>query len=289
MVNSQDHFFKKRILVSGLSFFLILILVILAFSGSLLLERCFPLAKELFYYVPPVDYLKLISGSFQSFCADFFYIRGVMAITDNIKEHSRWVDWVQNNFRAAIALDPDMLQAYFFAGIVVADNKEGLEKGIAFLKEGAQQNTKSWQILYWLGFNYYQAGDYLKSAEYYERASNLAGAPKFLKSIQPMQFYKARRADLGVAYLEGLLQSVKDPQQLEWIKLKLEWLKNIVILEKKVDQFVKIYGYSPDSLGDLLKMRLIDQIPVDPFGAGYYLDKESGRIKSKFGISGSKK
>ncbi|MFH1398041.1 MAG: tetratricopeptide repeat protein [Candidatus Omnitrophota bacterium] len=212
-----------------------------------------------------------------------------MAITDNIKENSQWIDRVQGNFRAAIALDPDMLQAYFFSGVVVANDQEGLEKGIAFLKEGAKQNTKSWQILYWLGFNYYQSGDYLKAAEYYERASNLAGAPKFLKSIQPMQYYKARRADLGVAYLEGLLESVKDPQQLEWIKFKLEWLKNIVILEKQVNQFIKIYGYSPDSLEDLLKMRLIDKIPADPFGAGYYLDKESGRIKSKFGLPGSNK
>jgi tetratricopeptide (TPR) repeat protein len=284
MVDSSIYLHKKRVL-NLLCLILLAFLFTSVFAISFFLERIFPLEKEKIFYLPPLDSLKVISGTFHSFCADIFYIRGVLAITDEFEDRSSWVNWVQKNFDVAVSLDPKLTQAYFFAGVVVARDKEGIQKGIQFLEKGIKLNPDEWQIPYWIGFNYYQLGDYLKAVEYYQEASELAGAPKFLKSIQPMYYYKAGRPDLGLMYLEGLLHSIKDPKQLQWIKIKLKWLKNIIYLEEKIGQFKEIHHRLPEGLEELVEVGLMKEIPEDPFGTGYYLDKDSGRIKSRFGFS----
>lgn len=255
------------------------------FFGSRVLENKFSLKKEEFFYVPPLNYLKVASGSFQSFCADIFYIRGILAITEQFKDRMSWVDWVQKNFEVATDLDPKLTQGYFFAGVVIAHGEEGIKKGIQFLERGLKQNTKEWQIPYWIGFNYYQLGDYLKAVEFYEQAAHLPDAPGFLKSIQPMYYYRAGRPDLGLLYLQGLRNSVGDPKQLEWIEEKLKWIQNIVYLEDKLKQFKALYGYCPERIEDLKGAGLLEEIPEDHFGGGYYLDTDNCRIKSKFNLS----
>jgi len=193
-----------------------------------------------------------------------------------------WRKFVHNNFGLSILFDHKFLDAYFFAGVVVATDKKGLEEGISFLKKYLKFNPDSWRLLHWIGFNYYQLGKYLKAADYYRKASLLPDAPGFLKSNQPMLYYRGGRPDLGVIYLEGLLKSVRNKEELRWIKNKLKWLKNIVFLEKKINEFKNYFGRNPSDLKELVKYGLISSIPSDPFGKGYYLDKKTGRIKSRF-------
>ena len=282
MDDNPIYFPKKRVLSRLFLSLIWFCLFISIIAGSLFLERTFLLKKERIFYLPPLDYLKIISGSFQSFCADIFYIRGIQAITEEIEDRSIWLDWVQRNFDIATSLDPKLTQGYFFGGLVVARDKEGVKKGIQFLEKGLKLNPEEWQIPYWIGFNYYRLGDHLKAIEYYERASHLPGAPRFLKSIQPMHYYKAGKPGLGVIYLEGLLHSIKDPEQLEWIEIKLRWLQSIVGLEEKVEQYKELFGYSPKDLEELIEKGLIKEIPDDPFGKGFYFDESSGRVKSRF-------
>lgn len=279
MAGNRSCFSKK-----GIAFSIILgICIFSVVSLSFYLRKAFLLPKEKSLYTPPPKYVELISGSFKGFFADLFYIRGVLALTERMDNTSLWVDWVQENFRTAVCLDPNLVQAYFFAGVVVAKDAQSTHRGIEFLKQGLILNPKSWQIPYWLGFNYYQLGDYLKAVSYYRIASQLPNAPAFLKSNSPMLYYRAGRPDIGILYLQGLLQSVKDKKQLEWIKMKLIWLENLVFLEEKVDEFRKTFGFAPQTLEDLVNYKLIPGIPEDAFGGGYYLDKQTKTVKSKFG------
>lgn len=231
--------------------------------------------------ISPIEYAKLIAGNFQGIFADAFYIRGILAITDVFADQTIWRQRVEDNFAAALILDPNLVEAYFFAGIVIARDEQGIDSGIAFLKQYYALNPKEWRIPYWIGFNYLQKGEYLQAAKYYQQAAVLPRAPSFLKSNQPMFYYESGSSLLGIMYLEGLLTSVNDPKQLEWIRVKLEWLKHILFLEKKVQEFKTVYGVMPQSLEDMLKHGMLRAIPEDPFGGGYYFDAENGRVKSR--------
>ena len=281
MADYPIHLPAKRILSPGLSGLLGAAVFALAIFGSFLLERDFSLEKRRIFYLPPADYLIKASGTFRSFLADIFYIRGILELSEEIKDRAFWADWVQKNFELATTLDPQLTQGYFFAGVVIASNKEFIQKGVQFLEKALSRNSQSWEIPYWLGFNYFQLGEFLKAAEYYQKAAKFNDAPLFLKSNPAVFYYRAKRPDLGIIYLEGLSRSIKDPRQLEWIEIKLGWLKNIALLEDKIGQYKMLYGAPPESLEKLVAAGLLKDIPADPFGSGYYLDRNSGAVKNK--------
>ena len=83
--------------------------------------------------MPPVEYLKNIKGGFKNSLADAYYIKGVLAITDEFESRKQRIGWIQEVFKAAVLLDPDLLQAYFFAGAAIVNSKEELKKGNEFL------------------------------------------------------------------------------------------------------------------------------------------------------------
>ncbi|MFH1768620.1 MAG: hypothetical protein ABH858_05635 [Candidatus Omnitrophota bacterium] len=278
MVNQHTSLAKKRVLITICS---LLCAFGVAFY-SYYLETRFPPGKERLFYLPPSKYLKVISGNFKGFVADIFYIKGVLAIATKFDDRSLWFDWVQSNFRLALELDRGLIQSYFFAGVVIAEDRESIRKGIDFLKMGLDSNPRQWRIPYWIGFNYYQLGDYLKAIEYYKKASRLPQSPKFLSSVQPMLYYRAGEASLGIIYLESLAATTENSKQAEWINKKLEWLKDIVFLEEKLVEFKAEYGRLPDDLDELVETGVIGSIPDDNFGRGYYFDKDSKRIKSRF-------
>ncbi len=274
-----SYFSKQRILISLIFGLFILTIV----KYSIFIQENFSFKREKLFYLLPIECFRLSGNSLRGFIADIFYIKGILAISDRIyfKKASEWIEWVQKNFEIAVSLDPYLVQGYFFAGIVVGRNKEGIKRGIDFLKKGLKLNPYEWRIPYWIGFNYYQLGEFLKAAYYYKKASILPNSPKFLKSNVVMFYYQAQKPELGIVYLEGLLKSVRDPAQLKWIKRKLEWLKKIVFLEEKVKEFKKLYQRFPQSLEELVEKGLIKEIPKDTFGKGYYLDQKA-RIRSKF-------
>ncbi|RLI02081.1 hypothetical protein DRO38_04355, partial [Candidatus Bathyarchaeota archaeon] len=228
--------------------------------------------------------IKFVSGGFQSFFADIFYIRGILALTDTFSTYQEKVEWIQKIFGTALSLDPYLTEGYFFAGVVIARDRESFKKGISFLERHMLLNPSEWRIPYWIGFNYYQIGEYVKAAHFYRRASLLPGSPPFLRSNQAVFYYLAGREELGVLYLKGLLQAVKDPRQLEWITTKLKWLQTLVFLNKKVQEYVSLYGRYPTTLQELVDKHLLSTIPEDPFGKGYYFDKQQKRVRSKFGV-----
>lgn len=278
MADKSICFSKKRILICLL--FAVCVAAVPALSFQM--QEFSLREKQRFLFIPPAAYLEALRVNFRSFLADTYYIHGILAITDTFATYAEKVDWVQQYCRAAVVLDPKLIQAFFFGGMVIANDTESTRKGIAFLEEGLRLVPGRWEIPYWLGFNRYTLGEYLEAAQLYQSAALLPGAPNFLRSNQPMFYYKAGRAQMGLAYLEGLLETIKDPQQLEWIQVKITWLKGIIALEEAVRQFQAGQGRLPENLEELVEKKVLKAMPQDPFGGGYYFDKSSGRIKSRF-------
>lgn len=139
-----------------------------------------------------------------------FYIRGILDISGEFDSPAIRIERVQSDFSAALSLDPKLVQGYFFASIVLGHDRESIAKAIDFLEKHKGLNNSEWRIPYWLGFSYYELGNYRKAVDNYREASLLPRAPDFLKSNPVMLYYKAGKADLGVVYLRGLLDSLKE-------------------------------------------------------------------------------
>lgn len=296
MVPFRIHIFKKRSI--GLNYtnvkpevnFLVNSGLVCAFLfviiGSVFLDKAVFLKKERSYYVPPLNYLLFISATHKHLFADMFFIRGVLDLSEEFPPGFDRLGYLLKNFEIATTLDPKLTRGYFFAGIVSPVKKEQIPQCIQFLKQGIKRDPDSWQIPFWIGFNYFQIGNYGQTIEYYQTAASLAGAPGYLKTNLAFYYYQAGYPQLGLLYFESLLDSVKDKRITRMIEQKIKWLKDIVFLEGKVKEFKQKYGRWPKDLEELVSKRLIEKIPDDPFGKGYYLSeewyKEPAKVKSRF-------
>ncbi len=244
--------------------------------------------KSIFYYVPPGNYMKVASGSFDSASADVFYATGVIELGENLRRLGERYDWIYKNMDTATDLDPKLEEAYFLAGLVAArGNRKNLKKSIALLEKGVMKNPTSWRILYWLGYNNYRLAQFSKAIHCYTKASKLPGAPNFLRSNPIAFYYMAGEAKAGMLYIEGLKRSVKVEEQKKWMDTKHTWLENLDLLENKVEEYKKLYGKFPENLNELVDVGLMKKIPEDPFGKGYFINPR-GKVKSRLNVRENK-
>ena len=225
----------------------------------------------------------MLPPDFRNLAADMFLIRGILSAGD---EEMHSFIHILENLRLAARLNPRLTYAYIVGGITAPRNNEEMLTGIQFLEEGLKKYPYEWRLAFWMGFNYLQLGDNLKSAEYYRVASNMPDAPNYLKSMAARYYYEGGEPDVALLYLKGIHNSVNDPKLLRNLEIKIKWLRNIVFLEEKCVLFRNKYGYWPNDLEELLQSEFIKEIPPDPFGKGYYIKKENnpryGRVKSRF-------
>ena len=261
----------------------ICILLLLVPLFSLHLSKFSVQQKKKIYYTSSMDYLELISGSFRPLFAEMIFIKGILGLPEEAPDR---MSYFLNLFNTSIDLDPKLINAYFLGGVVVPTGKEEVTTGIKFLKKGMALNPSEWRIPFWIGFNYLELGVYSKVIKYYRMASDLPGSPPYLKTNLAFLYYKANRPQEGLLYLKGLCNFIKDNHILKIMKNKIKWLEKIVNLEKKIEEYREMHGVWPLNLDDLVKRKLIKEIPDDPFGKGYYLEKDllSGipKVRSKF-------
>jgi len=277
MVNKYSAISQKvtLLLLIGISFFW-------AHSLALYLGRDYPIKPQEFRYVLKAQKLQGISANVKTALADIFYIQGVMGVSDDFYSKSARVQWVQDNMATAILFDNQLIEAYFFAGAIIAKSRETLLKGNDFMMRWEYLVPGDWHIPYWIGFNFYELGMYRQAIYFFQKASRLPNAPQFLQSNQSMLYYKGAMTRMGVAYFQDLLEREKDPQKIIWIAAKLKWLKTIVFLEDATREFKRRYGGYPNELPQLVSSGIISAIPEDTFGLGFFWDNKEERVKSKF-------
>ncbi|MCF7873832.1 MAG: hypothetical protein K9L84_03560 [Candidatus Omnitrophica bacterium] len=265
------------------SFTLFSLFFIFTIILSFYLSKKSPIQQKINYFLVPAKTLKITTGTFQPLVAELLFIKGVLGLSENRPQQT---DNLMSLFETSIELNPKIKEAYFLGAVVVPKNKKDILKGISLLKKGLELNPSSWRIPYWIGFNYLELRIYSKVIEYYKKAANKPNSPGYIKTNLPFFYYKNQNYQQGIVYLQTLLKTVKDKNVKRIMENKINWLKNIIFLEKKIQDYKNLYKQWPISLKELVKKDLLDKIPSDPFGKKYYLERKSlknkPKIKSKF-------
>jgi tetratricopeptide (TPR) repeat protein len=260
---------------------LIIFLLAATIFCSYLTESKIKVVKQDFYFVPPIKYLTLASATHKTSWAYLFFIRGILDLNEHFPPGINRMDYLLANFKAAGTLEPRLNRAYFFGGIVAPLTRPEIDKAIVFLEEAAENRPDEWEFPFWLGLNYLELGDYSRAAGYYQKAAQLPGSPNYLKTNLAFFYYKAGEFNQGIAYLQALMFSLEDKRLIELLKRKIEWLQGLALLEEKIGQFYRFYGSWPEDLKELKDKNLIKEIPQDPFGKGFYLEKSKDSPKPK--------
>jgi hypothetical protein len=245
-------------------------------------------AVEQVLYVRSGEALTRASLSNAALLADVYWIRAIQHYggTRISKEPGKRYDLLYPLLDLVTTLDPRFTIAYRFGAIFLSEPYPGgpgrPDLSIALLEKGVRAEPAKWRYEEDLGFVYYWwLHDYGKAAQHFERGSRIAGAPWWMRSLAA--------ATLGTGgdrrRSRFLWQELYQAADNEWLKnnarlrlTQLDALDEIEQLQRIAQAFAARNGAPPSSWAMLVRTGWLRAEPLDPAGAPYVLNPETGRV-----------
>jgi len=240
-------------------------------------------------YLPHPQILKITSGEHKSTVAEmsvlrilFYFGTILQKLKDNVIVRPEFYN-MYKTLQTAVYLDPYNMDAYYFAQASftwelgrIKEVNDLLERGVKY------RNWDPW-LPFYLGFNYaYFQKDYKQGARYMKKAAELSGNPLFT-NLAARYFYEAQQTNFGLAFLDSMIKSANSEAIRQVYILRRDALLAVVQLQKAVSDYKNRFGTLPDTLQDLVQPGLLKQLPADPYGGEFFLDKDHKvRSTSKF-------
>jgi hypothetical protein len=177
-------------------------------------------------------------------------------------------------------LDPNFDVAARLGAIFLSEGYPGgpgrTDQAIALLQKGQRLHPDRWQYGHDIGFVYYWwVKDYAAAAEHFQRASELPGAPSWLKTLAGTTLI--RSGDREAARL--MWTELGASADVDWLRRTAEFnlgqlraLDDIDALTQRVQQARQRLGRQPQSWEDVIGARVLAAVPTDPSGVPYQLD-----------------
>jgi hypothetical protein len=184
------------------------------------------------------------------------------------------------------SLDSRFNIAYRFGAVFLAEAAPGgagrPELAIALLEKGLRARPDKWEYMQDIGFvHYWWRHDYQSAATWFDRASQVPGAPWFLRSLAANTHTEGgdRRSS------RTMWEAIRASAEIDWLRndaerrlKQLDAMEFIDALQQRVDRFTVAFHAEPRDWSQLIRAGVIPGLPVDPTGTPYELDA-SGRVK----------
>ncbi len=224
---------------------------------------------------------------FDNLVSDVYWIRAVVYYGGQRRaERVKNFDQLYPLLDLVTALDPHFRVAYRFGAIFLAEPFPGgagrPDLAVQLLQKGAASAPERWEYLLDIGFVYYWwLRDYAQAAEWFKRAGSIPGAPNWLAPLAATTLAEGGNRQSS----RQLWTRLRDETETEWVRrnaihrlLQLDALDAIDELTRISQDFLKRRGRPPADWRELAIDQRWSSIPVDPGGAEYRLDPETGRV-----------
>ena len=141
----------------------------------------------------------------------------------------------------------------------------------SLLKYGMKYRDWDYQLPFYAGFNAaYFLKDYAEGARLMKVAAERSGSPLFTK-LAARYFYQARETDLGVVFIQAVLEQTRDKKLRAVYQTRLDALQAVQVIEIAVKKYQQQFAYRPQDLDDLVVYGLLVTLPEDPYGGKFSL------------------
>lgn len=233
--------------------------------------------------LPRGEYLKPVLLGYHNLGADVVWLRLLQVLgkkRNTADEH----EWIYHALDVVTTLDPQYDYAYYVGGVVLTNIANRVDLSNQLLEKGFKNNPDEWSIPFLLGYNhYFVLGDAAKAAEYIAAAARLPGGPAYLPGLATRMYAEANNPETALQFLETLWRQTQDEGMREVIAKRAKEVmieRDIRSLELAVQQYSAKHGHLPDRLHDLVSGGSLTQIPQEPFGGVYELDRKTGKVTS---------
>jgi hypothetical protein len=183
------------------------------------------------------------------------------------------------------SLDPGFLLAYRMGAIFLSEAYPGgagrPDLAVALLEKGVSARPEAWQLPHDIGFVYFWTErDYIRAAQWLERASLLPGAPSWLKPVVAgMRVRAGDRQTARLLWTEMLRSDEGRMKEAAQLRLaQLDAMDQIDALHSLIARVTLSTGQRPETWNDLIGRGVFRGVPVDPSGTPYLLDPLTARV-----------
>lgn len=263
----------------------ILILVTLLpfyFVRKHLIENEKPKVETIAAYPEP-DFAKIMFMGLNAFAADLLFARsqyyfGSHYVTD------RTYPLLEQMVRVVLALNPSLEYAIPFGEAAISSMRtpDAIESANSLLRLGHELYPDDYYYVFNQGYNYFI---YLNDMEkayplMYEAISMKSAPPKVIWLVNHVATMGGGYR-LGYEYTKDRLEKTKDKNMRDQFEKELRHFANLLVLSEAAEEYYKKYGKSPDKeLQELVKSKLVSEIPEDVYGGEYYYDEEARLVKT---------
>lgn len=167
------------------------------------------------YAVPPLSIVTLLATDFENLIADSYWMLFLQLNGENLVEE----DPEKRDFRQAfptlsliMGLDPKFHDAALFGSWALADG-ERLDEARTLIRKGMERHPQDFRYPYQMGvLEFLYARNYLEAGRYFERASELPGAPPGARRFAASMYAKGNKTDLAVQTWLAIYQASTDAQ-----------------------------------------------------------------------------
>jgi hypothetical protein len=268
-------------------------------------ERAFPPrpAEEDAVYVQSGAAVRRLTGAYTAVAADGYWIRAIqyfggtkrrLAARPQGPEPPPMLAAATSNDYASLyplldittSLDPRFNIAYRFGAVFLAEPYPGgpgrPDLAVALLQKGLRERPDKWEYMEDIGFvHYWYDHDYRAAATWFQKASEVPGAPWWLRSLAATTIAQGGDRQSSRMMWEAIRQSA----EIEWLQknaerrlAQLRALDDIDALQRVVDAFTARSGLPPADWMALARARALRGVPVDPAGVPYDLAPD-GRVR----------
>lgn len=270
-------------------FFTVFIIIIALIGNAFAIplvssERALLREKESTGLILPSPVYKVIALEFRGIFSDIIFSKamtyyGGKLIRKESLTDDEW-DWIYRSSEVATDLDHYFMDPYYFGAMTLAWDANKVKEANILLEKAFRYRDWDWTIAFYLGFNhFFFFSDNEKAAYYLMEGAKKPGSIALLPTLAARLSYQGKKTENAITFLREILQKTED-KSLRWIyERRLTALKTILFLERAAAVYQEQYKTKPEKLDDLLAKNIIREIPPDPYGGKFYIDKD-GSIKT---------
>jgi tetratricopeptide (TPR) repeat protein len=222
--------------------------------------------------------LKRASLGFNGLAADWYWMRSLQYVGGKIVKlpaHGQVNHLGQLNLKllgplldAATTLDPQFIQAYQYAALVLPD--VDVQEAIRIVKKGIVANPSEWRLHGNLGYIYWQQKDFQTARGAYEQGSQIPGAPPWMKAMSARMANEGGSRNTARAIYQQMYEDTTDEKIKAMAGKRLEHL-NALDQQDALRRLLVTYksktGRCPGTWRSVEPLLRSLRVPVDPSGA----------------------
>jgi tetratricopeptide (TPR) repeat protein len=246
-----------------------------------------PRASERLLYLRSPKVADRLVLDFDALAADVYWIRSIQSYGRDLKNRDladrfALIDPLIN---LTTSLDPHFLIAYRFGAVFLAlepPNGPGrADLAIKLLEKGLVANPTNWQLAHDIGFvHYFHTGDFAAAAAWFTRAAAMPQAPEWLGPLAATTTAQGGNREDARRMLMELRKAPEDyiRHAAERTLAQLDALDTIDVLTGAVEAFNRTFGHYPSSWQEMVRQRVLRNVPVDQFSTPFVYDAATHRI-----------